>query len=73
MNSKTGKYELPADWHQTVLTVVTGKDKALHSRAEVEGQAKTEEINTYWKPDYSTEYTGLGYRGYLYKKIKGNE
>ncbi len=72
-NTQTGKYELPADWHQSVMTVVTGKDKALHSKVEAVGNAEADEINNYWKPDYSTEYTGLGYRGYLYRKIKGSE
>jgi hypothetical protein len=45
-----------------------GKDKKWHFTTVNKESANDTE--SYWKTDYPTEYTGGGYRSYLYNKIK---
>lgn len=68
-DEKTGKYNLPSDWYQATFTLEI-KDKGIRLIPETDNKAKAAIVNFYWKADYPTEYLGLGYREYLYKKIR---
>lgn len=78
IDKQTGAYRLPADWYQAVkvestFNVEVGKDKTMRIFSNIGEEARARLVNSYWKSDYPVQYLGPGYRGYLYKKIKGNE
>ena len=61
---KAGEVGQPA-----MFKLELGKDKKWRFNSIPKDTAG--ETNTYWKVDYPAEYSGGGYRIYLYKKIKG--
>lgn len=69
-DKKTGRYSLPSDWYQTLFVLVEEKGKTMRLMPQIQEEVKADIVNSYWRPDYPTEYLGLGYREYLYKKIE---
>ena len=72
LDLKTGKYNLPSDWYQTVFSFTAEKDKTIRLVPDKAEKIKANIVNSYWKADYPSEYLGLGYREYLYQKIKSH-
>jgi hypothetical protein len=78
LDEKTGKYELPADWIQTLRSEkkFSGKLDANNFITFVPhlkiGQPDGGLAAAYWAVDYPSEYMGGGYRNYLYDKSQGN-
>lgn len=72
-DEKTKKFNLPPDWYQTVFTFAIQKDKTVRLIPDAGEKVKVDIVNSYWKADYPTAYLGLGYRGYLYKKIEDTQ
>lgn len=71
-----GKYKLPGDWDETIkinspLRLSVGKNKPV-GLSNTMAQNKAGDISSFWKIDYPSEYSGPGYRAYLYNKAKGN-
>lgn len=69
-DEETGKYNLPADWYQTMFVLEIKKDKTIRLIPEAGDKVKAAMVNSYWKADYPVDYIGPGYRQYLYEKIK---
>lgn len=69
----TGQYSLPADWVQTVFTLVIDKDKTMRLIADSKEKTKKDMADSLWESDYASEYVGMGYREYLYDKVKGEK
>lgn len=69
-DEEIGKYKLPSDWHQTIFTLKIEKGRIIQLVPDKEEKLKANIVNSYWQADYPIEYLGLGYREYLYKKIK---
>jgi len=63
-------YKLPEDWYQTVIKIEMGEDKTPRIISLTGKEAGFGLLNSYWKPDYPTDYLGPGYREYLFRKIK---
>ncbi|MDD5255257.1 MAG: hypothetical protein PHR11_04295 [Candidatus Omnitrophica bacterium] len=70
-DKKSGIYTLPSDWWQVVrlesgFKLDVKKEKMMRLIAE----GKQDPGEAYWKVDYASEYSGPGYRAYLYEKVK---
>jgi hypothetical protein len=78
LDDKTGALQLPPDWYQVVKPEATfsleiGKDKTVRIISSMGEEAKKRVLNSYWKPDYPTDYLGPGYREYLFRKLKDTQ
>lgn len=78
IDEKTKKYKLPSDWYQTVkletvFKLEISKNKPIRFVSSMGESAKINALNSFWKADYPIEYSGPGYRAYLYGKVKGTE
>ncbi len=70
-DGKTGSYALPADWWQVVRFESSFRLDAKNEKMmRLIAEGKAPAGNTYWKIDYPAEYSGPGYRAYLYEKVK---
>ncbi|MFA5090731.1 MAG: hypothetical protein WC510_06890 [Candidatus Omnitrophota bacterium] len=74
-DEKTGKYILSfgsdgAAPRSVNLSLEPGKGKIIKF---VPYMSSSTGSASYWKVDYPSEYSGPGYRSYLYRKIKGSE
>lgn len=72
-DQKTGEYNLPQDWHQTLFAVEIKKDKSTQLVPESGDKPQSPGFSSYWKSDYPVQYVGPGYRQYLYDKVKGRQ
>lgn len=72
LDKETGIRSLPSDWWKAALSesrfrLEISKNKVL---SFVSHMGSEDPLNSYWAVDYPLDYSGPGYRGYLYKKIK---
>lgn len=76
LNKKTQRYALPVDWSKSVrkvkpLRFSINKNKQIGLSSLMLRKSQIGLLNSYWQPDYPTDYSGPGYRAYLYGKSKG--
>lgn len=71
-DAKSGSPALPKDWWDAVAfeSSFSLEIKPDKTPRIVSGQGKGKDASSYWKVDYPAEYTGPGYRAYLYDKVK---
>lgn len=78
IDDKTKKHRLPSDWYKTVkletaFKLQINKNKPVRFVSSMKEEAAVSALSSFWKTDYPVEYSGPGYRAYLYEKIKGNK
>lgn len=73
VDKERGIHTLPSDWRKAAASesrfrLKISKDKPI---GLVSHMGTEDSLNSYWVADYPLEYSGPGYRSYLYKKTKG--
>lgn len=77
VDPKTQKRALPIDWSASAkkdkpLRFSVNKNKKTGFSNVMAGKNQVGLLNAYWKTDYPADYSGPGYRAYLYGKSKGD-